>query len=65
MILHIHTDEKFTDYAIAQFSAPEMESEFVLVPSNNMMEHVKLIDRCTVVRQSSPEFEVLLNRLDQ
>ena len=65
MILHIHTDEKFTDYAIAQFSAPEMKSEFVLVPSNGMMEHVKLIDRCTVIRQNSPEFESLLNRLGQ
>ena len=65
MILHLLTDEKFTDYAIAQFSAPEMESEFVLIPSNNMMEQVKLIDRCTVIRQLSPEFEALLNRLDQ
>ena len=63
MILHLLTDEKFTDYAIAQFSAPEMKSEFVLVPSNNMMEHVKLIDRCTIVRQGSSEFDALLNRL--
>ncbi len=65
MILHLLTDEKFTDYAIKQFSAPEMNSEFVLVPSNNAMEHVKLIDRCTIVRQNSPEFDALLNRLDQ
>ena len=65
MILHLLTDEKFTDYAIKQFSAPEMQSEFVLVPSNNIMEHVKLIDRCTVVRQSSPEYRDLLNRLNQ
>ena len=63
MILHLVTDEKFTDYAIQQFSAPEMESEFVLIPSNNMIEHVKLIDRCSVIRQKSPEFEDLLNRL--
>lgn len=65
MILHLLTDEKFTDYAIQQFSAPEMESEFVLVPSNNMMEHVKLIGRCTVMRQQSPEFDALLNRIGQ
>ena len=57
MILHLLTDEKFTDYAIKQFSAPEMLSEFVLVPSNNMMEHVKLIDQCTIVRQGSSEFK--------
>ena len=65
MILHLLTDEKFTDYAIAQFSAPEMQSEFVLVPSNNIMEHVKLIDKCTIVRQNSPEFKELLNRLGE
>lgn len=65
MILHLLTDEKFTDYAIAQFSAPEMESDFVLIPSNNVMHLVKHIDRCTVIGQYSPEFEDLLNRLDQ
>lgn len=65
MILHLLTDEKFTDYAIAQFSAPEMKSEFVLIPSNGMMEHVKLIDRCYIVRQNSQEFEALLNRLGE
>lgn len=65
MILHLLTDEKFTDYAIQQFCAPEMEADFVLIPTNNMMAHVKLIDRCTIVRQNSPEFEALLNRLDQ
>ena len=65
MILHLLTDEKFTDYAIMQFSAPEMKSDFVLVPSNNMMEHVKLIDQCTIVRKNSPEFDELLNRLGE
>ena len=65
MILHLLTDEKFTDYAIKQFSAPEMKSEFVLVPSNNAMEMVKLADKCTIVRQNSPDFDVLINRLDQ
>lgn len=65
MILHLLTDEKFTDYAIAHFSAPEMESEFVLIPSNGMMDHVKQIKKCTVVHRFSPEFDALLNRLDQ
>lgn len=65
MILHLLTDEKFTDYAIKQFSAPEFRSEFILVPSNNAMEYVKLIDKCIIVRQNSPEFDILLNRLDQ
>ena len=65
MILHLMTDEKFTDYTIEQFSAPEMQSEFVVVPSNNVMHLVKHIDRCTIIQQNSPEFEALLNRLDQ
>ena len=64
MILHLLTDEKFTDYAIAQFSASEMNSEFVLIPSNNnLIDQVKLIDQCTIVRQGSSEFKELLNRL--
>lgn len=64
MILHLLTDEKFTDYAIAQFSAPEMNSEFVLIPSNNnLINQVKLIDKCTIVWQGSSEFQELLNHL--
>jgi len=65
MILFLLTDEKFTDYAIQQFSALGIESEFVLIPSNNMMSHVKLINQCTIINQWSPEFDDFLNRLDQ
>lgn len=63
MILHLLPDEKFTDYAIAQFSAPEMESEFVLIPYNQMMEQVKLKDRCRIVDYQSPEFKDLVASL--
>ena len=65
MILHLLTDDKFADYGITQFSAPEMESDFVLIPSNGVMHLVKQIDKCTVIRQQSQEFEDLLNRLGQ
>lgn len=65
MILHLLTDEQFTDYAIQQFSAPEMHSEFVLIPCNHENWSVKLMDKCTIIEPNSPEFEVLLNRLDQ
>lgn len=65
MILHLLTDEKFTDYAIKQFSASEMKSELVLIPSNNAMEMVKLAEKCTIVRQNSLEFKELLNRLGE
>ena len=62
-ILHIVTDEKFTDYAIRQFSAPEMCSEFVLIPSNDGTIEVKYANQCTIIRQRSEEFKVLLNHL--
>lgn len=65
MILHLVTDEQFTDYAIMQFSDPKMQSEFVLIPSNHENWTVKLIDKCTIIEQNSPEFEALLNRLNQ
>lgn len=65
MILHLLTDEQFTDYAIAQFSAPEFESDFVLLPSNHENWTVKLMNKCTIVQRNSPEFDALLNRLDQ
>ncbi len=65
MVLFLLTDDKFTDYAIKQFSAPEMESDIVLIPSNGLMNLVKQIDKCTIIRQQSPEFKDLLNRLDQ
>ena len=64
-ILHIVTNEQFTDYAIRQFSAPEMCSEFVLIPTNHDYEKVKLIDQCTIIERNSPDFEALLNRLGQ
>ena len=64
-ILHIVTNEQFTDYAIRQFSALEMCSEFVLIPSNHENWTVTLIDQCTIVERNSLEFEALLNRLGQ
>ena len=65
MILHLLVDHKFTDYAITQFSSPEMHSEFVLIVSNTSVCNVKQVDKCTVIIRNSPEFESLLNRLDQ
>lgn len=65
MILHLLTNEQFTDYAIEQFGAPEMQSEFVLIPSNHENWRMKHVDKCTIIQQRSREFEDLLNRLDQ
>ena len=60
MILHLLTDEKFTDYAIQQFSGSDMRSEFVLIPSNNMLYLVKNIEKCRIIQSNSQEFNDLL-----
>jgi len=62
-ILHIITDEQFTDYVIRQFLAPEMNSEFVLIPCNHEDWSVELKDRCRVVLRGSKEFACLLEEL--
>lgn len=63
MILHLLTDEKFTDYVIEQFSDPEMQSEFVLIPSNRSVHLVKNIDKCRIVKARTKSFQELLGAL--
>ena len=63
MILHILTDDKFTDYVIDQFEAPEMQSEFVLIPINSASSLVKQLDKVRIVRYPSAEFDDLLLHL--
>lgn len=63
MILHLLTEEKFTDYAIEQFESREFCSKFVLIPSNANKYIVKNIDKVEVVNQQSPEFDKLINSL--
>jgi len=63
MILHLLTDEKFSDYAIEQFSAPEMKSEFVLILSFGNLEMVSLRSKCRIIQQNSEDFNKLLESL--
>ena len=63
MILHIMPTEKFTDYAIQQFSAPVMESEFVLIPIDDPLESVKQRDKTRIIRYNSAEYEEFLRHL--
>lgn len=63
MILHLLTDDKFTDYIIEQFSDPKMQSDLVLIPSNNIMHLVEHKDRCRIIRQFSSEYHQLKNEL--
>lgn len=65
MILHILTDDKFTDYAIQQFSAPEMQSEFLLLPCNQAMNLVSLKQKCTIMNPYSEELEQYIEHFDQ
>ena len=56
MILHFLTDDKFADYAIRQFSAPEMQSEFVCLNTAGRMNLVELRDKIRVMSPYSDEF---------
>lgn len=61
MILHFLTDDKFADYAITQFSDPEMQSEFVCLNTAGRMDLVKLRDRTQVIWPYSEEFRTFLD----
>lgn len=61
MILHFLTDDKFADYAIAQFSAPEMQSEFICLNTAGRMDLVKLRERAQVIWPYSIEFRTFLD----
>lgn len=63
MILHVMPTEKFTDYAIAQFSALEIKSEFVLIPIDDPLEYVKQRDKTKIVKYKSAEYSNLLTHL--
>lgn len=49
MILHLLTDDKFSDYVVEQFSAKEMCSEFVLLSDTSEMIHYHYLDKSRLV----------------
>lgn len=61
MILHFLTDDKFADYAIRQFSAPEMQSEFVCLNTAGRMNLVELRNEVRVMWPYSEEFAAFLD----
>ena len=66
MILHLVTDEKFTDYAIQHFMAEPATSVFVLVQRYNFpITHIKLKEQVRIIRYGSDEYKVLLSSLNQ
>lgn len=62
MVLHIAADDKFTEYTISQFSAPEMMSRIVVIPydGNHPIKHPELVD---IIEYRSQEFKALLKTL--
>ena len=56
MILHFLTDDKFADYAIKQFSAPEMHSDFICLDTAGRMDLVELRSQVRVMYPYSDAF---------
>ena len=63
MILHLLFPDKFGEYAIRQFSEPEMHSEFVIVSSSSSVDTVDSNKGARVVYEDKAEFDSLLNSL--
>lgn len=62
MVLHVLSDDKFTDYAIKQFQAEEMQSEMVVIPSG-ACHSFKRCDKLKIISYPSPQFTELLTNL--
>ena len=66
MILHLVTDEKFTDYVIKQFSDFINSSEFILVTYIDApLKYISLEQKVCVIRYGSEEYNNLCNSLDK
>jgi hypothetical protein len=64
MILHFLNDDKFTDYAIDQFSDLEAESIFVVVSyTNDFPKNIRQSGKVTVIQWKSQAYSALLNQL--
>lgn len=62
MVLHILSDDKFTDYAINQFMGDDMQSEMVVIPSGAGHSFTKC-EKVSIVKYPSQEFTRLVNNL--
>lgn len=66
MILHLLSDDKFTDYAISQFDAvAPNQNRFVILTytDNYVCKYIKQIDAAVLVVVGSPEYKDLCNNL--
>ena len=62
MVLHILSDDKFTDYVIDQFSNDDMQSDLVVIPSG-AGHSFKRCDKVRVISYPSSQFVELLSIL--
>lgn len=63
MILHVISDDKFSDYAIAQFSGDETHSVFVLISYTDTIQFVSSIEQVECIQWKSECYYQLLQRL--
>lgn len=61
MVLHLLTDDKFSDSIIAQFSAKEMMSDFVLLSKTDRMHYFHHVDKVSQI--INPNVQSELNQL--
>ena len=66
MILHLVTDERFTDYAITHFMAEPSTSVFVLVQYfDYQITYIQRKDQVRIIRYGSDDYKKILASLDQ
>ena len=65
MILHLLFDDKFGEYAVRQFSEPEMRSEFIIVTHSDAPDCSHKFKGVNVVFEDQSSFLCLLQRLGE
>lgn len=64
MILHILSDDKFSDYAISQFSSQKTVSDFIVISyTNSKPKFIKQTDKVICTHWKSDEYSKLLNKI--
>lgn len=67
MILHLLTDEKFSNYAIKQFEGDSMSSKFVVISQTEGLKHIdrNTQDKIILINPDSDSFYSLIENLDE
>lgn len=65
MILHILEDSHFAEYAIQQFSKPEMDSEFVVFAYGGKLKHIKSVGKVKLLHLNQSNIQLIIKNLFQ